>query len=158
MASGGYGQLTADGRIAFGARGSYYMGSRIRSSFGPATRDARAAWHVLVESLPALRGVPVTHGWGGAMGFARNERPFVFFDEKKRFGWAGGFGPAGVAPSCMAGETLADLVLGLDTPRLEEPWIVDALPPLWEPEPLRWLGITGVKTWRQYSPFRSRHE
>jgi len=148
MAGDGYGQLTADGRIAFGARGSYYFGSRIRDSFGPETRDTQKVWEQLLEYFPALRGVSVTHGWGGPMGFPRDEKPFVFLDEKKRFGWAGGHGPAGVAPSCMAGETLSDLVLGLDTPRVDEPWVVSALPPVWEPEPLRWLGINGVKAWR----------
>ena len=153
MAGDGYGQLTADGRIAFGARGTYYFGSRIRQSFGPETRDTKQVWALLLEYFPALDGVPMTHAWGGPMGFARDERPFVFLDEKKRFGWAGGHGPAGVAPSCMAGETLADLVLGLDTPRVNEPWVVSALPPVWEPEPLRWLGINGVKVWREISPF-----
>ncbi len=149
----GYGQLTADGRIAFGARGDYYFGSRIRSEFGPESRDSRSVWALLLESFPTLRDVPVTHGWGGAMGFARDEKPFVYFDRNRGFGWAGGHGPAGVAPSCMAGETLADLVLGLDSPHVEEPWVVSALPPAWEPEPLRWLGINGVKTWREWSPF-----
>lgn len=149
----GYGQLTADGRIAFGARGDYYFGSRIRNDFGPETADSRSVRALLLEAIPALREVEVTHGWGGAMGFARDEKPFVFLDAKRRVGWAGGHGPAGVAPSCMAGETLSDLVLGLDTPRVEEPWVVSALPPAWEPEPLRWLGINGVKTWREWSPF-----
>jgi len=72
------------------------------------------------------------------------EKPFVFLHGKRRFGWAGGH--------ASAGETLADLVLGLDTVRVHEPWIVNELPPLWEPEPLRWLGITGVKAWRRFSP------
>tara|TARA_A100001037_G_scaffold306175_1_gene349693 strand:+ start:889 stop:2235 length:1347 start_codon:yes stop_codon:yes gene_type:complete len=152
MAGDGYGHLTADGRIAFGARGSYYFGSRISNSFGPQTRDTQSVWQLLRTYFPALRDVPMTHSWGGAMGLPRDELPFVFLDEKRRFGWAGGHGPAGVAPSCMAGETLADLVLGLDTPHVREPWVVDALPPLWELEPLRWLGITGVKTWRQWFP------
>jgi glycine/D-amino acid oxidase-like deaminating enzyme len=148
MAGDGYGQLTADGRIAFGARGSYYFGSRIRNSFGPETRDTKLVWEVLLMNFPALRGVSMTHAWGGPMGFPRDRKPFVFLEEKRRFGWAGGHGPAGVAPSCMAGETLADLVLGRDTPCVHDPWVVSALPPLWEPEPLRWLGITAVKAWR----------
>lgn len=148
MAGDGYGQLTADGRVAFGARGTYYFGSHIRNKFGPETRATKWVWDLLLKNFPALRDVPMTHSWGGPMGFTRNEKPFVFLEENKRFGWAGGHGPAGVAPSCMAGETLADLVLGLDTPRVDEPWVVNTLPPVWEPEPLRWLGITGMKAWR----------
>lgn len=153
MAGDGYGQLTADGRLAFGARGTYYFGSRIKNNFGPETQVTKWVWELLLKNFPALDGVPMTHAWGGPMGFPRDEKPFVFLDERKQFGWAGGHGPAGVAPSCMAGETLADLVLGLDTSRVDEPWVVSALPPVWEPEPLRWLGITGVKTWRELSPF-----
>ncbi len=152
MSGDGYGHLTADGRIAFGARGSYYFGSRIRKNFGLGTRETKWMRELLFRSFPALRGVPVTHAWGGAMALPRNEKPFVFLDGKRRFGWAGGHASAGVAPSCMAGETLADLVLGLDTVRVHEPWVVNELPPLWEPEPLRWLGITGVKAWRQFFP------
>lgn len=152
MSGDGYGHLTADGRIAFGARGSYYFGSRIRRNFGLGTRETKWMRELLFRSFPALRGVPVTHAWGGAMALPRNEKPFVFLDRKRRFGWAGGHASAGVAPSCMAGETLADLVLGLDTPRVHAPWVVNELPPLWEPEPLRWLGITGVKAWRQFFP------
>ena len=149
MAADGYGQLTADGRIAFGARGDYYFGSRIRSDFGPETRESNRIRELLLGYFPALRGVHVTHGWGGPMGFARDEKPFVFLDQKRRFGWTGGFGPAGVAPACLAGETLADLVLGRNTPRVEAPWVISALPRVWEPEPLRWLGISGVKKWRE---------
>ena len=152
MAGDGYGHLTADGRVAFGARGSYYFGSRIRTDFGPEARDTKWLRELLHRYFPALRGVPMTHAWGGAMALPRNEKPFVFLDGKRRFGWAGGHASAGVAPSCMAGETLADLVLGLDTARVHEPWVVSALPPLWEPEPLRWLGITGVKAWRRLFP------
>ncbi len=152
MAGDGYGHLTADGRIAFGARGSYYFGSRIGNNFGPDTQDTQSVRQLLISYFPALRDVPMTHAWGGAMGLPRDERPFVFLDKQRRFGWAGGHGPAGVAPSCMAGETLADLVLGRDTPHIHEPWVVSALPPLWEPEPLRWLGITGVQTWRRWFP------
>ena len=114
--------MTADGRIAFGARGSYYFGSRIRTDFGPEARDTKWVWELLLNYFPALRGVPMTHSWGGAMALPRNEKPFVFLDGKRRFGWAGGHASAGVAPSCMAGETLADLVLGLDTARVHEPW------------------------------------
>ena len=112
MAGDGYGQLTADGRIAFGARGTYYFGSRIKDRFDSDSRDTQRVWKLLLEYFPSLEGVPMTHSWGGAMGFARDERPFVFLDAKKQLGWAGGHGPAGVAPSCMAGETLAELVLG----------------------------------------------
>jgi len=149
MTGGGYGQLTADGRIAFGARGIYYFGSRIRKRFGVDARDSKHIWTLLLSYFPALEGVPMTHAWGGPMGISRDERPFVFLDTSRQFGWVGGNGPAGVAQSCMAGDAMADLVLGLDTPRVNDPWVIDSMPRVWEPEPLRWLGINGVKIWRR---------
>ena len=45
--------------------------------------------------------------------------------------------------SHLAGLTLADLILGGDTPRTTLPW-VGHTSRRWEPEPLRWLGVRGV--------------
>jgi hypothetical protein len=45
-----------------------------------------------------------------------------------------------VACAALAGETLADLILDRDTARTHLPW-VGHRSRLWEPEPLRWLGI-----------------
>ncbi len=42
--------------------------------------------------------------------------------------------------SNLAGRTLADLVLGLDTDLVRLPW-VGYRSPRWEPEPWRWMGI-----------------
>jgi hypothetical protein len=57
-------------------------------------------------------------------------------------GWAGGYFGNGVGAAHLAGQTLADLVLGHDTDRVNTPWVN---PPgklkRWEPEPVRWLGI-----------------
>ena len=38
---------------------------------------------------------------------------------------------------------MADIILGRPSPRTELPW-VDHTSRLWEPEPLRWLGVRGV--------------
>ena len=40
----------------------------------------------------------------------------------------------------LAGRTLRDLVLGVDSELTALPW-VGHRSPAWEPEPLRWLGI-----------------
>ena len=46
----------------------------------------------------------------------------------------------GVSTTNLAGRTLADLLLGIDSDLTTLPW-VNHRSPAWEPEPLRWLGI-----------------
>ena len=49
----------------------------------------------------------------------------------------------GVSTSNLAGRTLADLVTRADTELVGLPW-VNRRVRKWEPEPLRWLGVTGM--------------
>jgi glycine/D-amino acid oxidase-like deaminating enzyme len=136
-----YGHLTADNRIAFGCRGSYVFGSGIRTFTG-GDRDFDLVRETLLRFFPGLRGVAFTHAWGGCMGVSRSLRPSVAFDRASGMGWAGGYFGNGVGAAHLAGQTLADLVLGHDTDRVNTPWVN---PPgklkRWEPEPVRWLGI-----------------
>jgi hypothetical protein len=46
-----------------------------------------------------------------------------------------------VSTTNLAGRTLADLVLDRDTDLTALPW-VGHRSPRWEPEPLRWLGVS----------------
>jgi len=46
----------------------------------------------------------------------------------------------GVAASKLAGQTLAELIVGETTERTDLPWVGHQSRP-WEPEPLRWLGM-----------------
>ena len=55
-------------------------------------------------------------------------------------GCAGGYVGIGVTTSNLAGRTLADLVLGIDSKLTRLPW-VDRQVRRWEPEPIRWLGV-----------------
>ena len=139
-----YGQRTADGRIAFGGRGApYHLGSRVDPAYD---RDARvhANLHAtLVDLFPVLADAEVTHTWGGNLGVPRDWFPSVGLDRTTGLAWAGGYVGDGVATSHLAGRTLADLVLHRDTARTHLPW-VRRRTRRWEPEPLRWAGVTGV--------------
>jgi glycine/D-amino acid oxidase-like deaminating enzyme len=95
----------------------------------------------LVDLFPALAQVGITHRWGGPLGIPRDWFPSVGFDRATGLGWAGGYVGDGVACSALAGHTLAELIRGLDTERTRLPW-VNHRSRRWEPEPLRWLGIT----------------
>jgi glycine/D-amino acid oxidase-like deaminating enzyme len=139
-----YGQRTADDRLAFGSRGRYFYGSRVRNVFAADDPVFVAVKRILDTMFPVLRDHRVSHRWGGALGVPRNWRPSVGLDRARGLGWAGGYVGEGVAASNLAGRTLADLVLGLDTERTALPLVGPSFPP-WESEPLRWLAEAGVR-------------
>jgi len=148
-----YGQLTADKRIAFGCRGTYHYGSGIRT-FDQGDAEFKLVAESLLRFFPSLEGIQFTHGWGGAMGVSRTLRPAVNFDSKLRFGWAGGYFGNGVGATHLAGQTMADLVLGNETERTHSPWVNPAdRNRKWEPEPLRWLGIKSRAKLMQLSDY-----
>ncbi len=139
-----YGQRTADGRIAFGGRGAPYgFKSRIDPAIEQRSRIHDRIVHALVELLPVLDQVAITHRWGGVLGVPRDWSPSVGFDRTSGIAWAGGYVGEGVAPSNLAGRTLADLITGTDSGRVDLPW-VGHRSRKWEPEPLRWLSINGA--------------
>jgi glycine/D-amino acid oxidase-like deaminating enzyme len=139
-----YGQRTADGRIAFGGRGApYHFGSRIAPAYDRNPRVHAALERILVELFPVLRGVSITHRWGGNLGVPRDWFPSVSFDRTTGLARAGGYVGDGVATSHLAGRTVAELILGHETARTVLPW-VRRREKRWEPEPLRWLGVNAV--------------
>lgn len=136
-----YGQRTADDRIAFGGRGApYHFGSDIDPANDRDPRIHRALWATLLDLFPVLTDYRVTHTWGGPLGVARDWWPSCGVDRDSGLGWSGGYVGDGVTTSFLGGRTLADLILGVDSPRTHLPW-VGHRSPRWEPEPLRWLGV-----------------
>jgi glycine/D-amino acid oxidase-like deaminating enzyme len=137
----GYGQRTADGRIAWGGLGAgYSFGSRVPASPMKAKAIAARLEARLVAMFPVLRGVRITHHWGGVLGMHRDRRPSVVLDRAEGIGWAGGFGGSGVASSHTAARSLADLILDRDTDHARLPWVGHRSRD-WEPEPMRFLGV-----------------
>jgi glycine/D-amino acid oxidase-like deaminating enzyme len=134
-----YGQRTADGRLVFGGRGApYHLGSAVRPSFDRVPAVFTALRRTLADLFPLLRGVPVTHAWGGPLGVPRDWCASAGLDRSSGLGWAGGYVGDGVATTNLAGRTLADLITGNDSQIARLPW-VGHRSPRWEPEPLRWL-------------------
>jgi glycine/D-amino acid oxidase-like deaminating enzyme len=139
-----YGQRSRDGRMIFGARGGYVFGGKPRSTFSLDQPEFRLREDMLHDLFPMLKGVKITHGWGGSLGMARGFAPHVVFDRSSGMAMAGGYGGQGVGPSHLFARTLADLILGQETERTAMPWVFDrnvTSSPLrsWEPEPFRWL-------------------
>ncbi|MGI9596629.1 MAG: NAD(P)/FAD-dependent oxidoreductase [Acidimicrobiales bacterium] len=151
-----YGQRTADDRIAFGGRGiPYRYGNRI----DPATERHRPTHELvhqtLIELFPQLADVAITHRWGGVLGATRNWTPSVSFDRSSGFATGGGYVGEGVCAANLAGQTLADLIVGADSDSelVSLPW-VNVRSRDWEPEPLRWLGIRGTRRAMQLADTR----
>jgi glycine/D-amino acid oxidase-like deaminating enzyme len=136
-----YGQRTADGRFAFGGRGApYHFGSRVKPRFDRNERVFKRLASTLRSLFPAIGDAEITHRWGGAVAVPRDWYSTVGIDAKTGLGWAGGYVGDGVSTTNLAGRTLADLVLGLESEFVGLPW-VGHRSPRWEPEPFRWLGI-----------------
>ena len=136
-----YGQRTADDRLVFGGRGApYHFGSRTLPSFDRDDRVFAKLRSTLVDLFPVLSDTRITHAWGGALGIPRDWCASVGLDPATGVGWAGGYVGDGVSTTNLAGRTLCDLVLGVDSELTALPW-VNHRSPRWEPEPLRWLGI-----------------
>ncbi|MFM2388869.1 MAG: hypothetical protein RLZZ437_424 [Pseudomonadota bacterium] len=139
-----YCQRTREGRIAVGARGvPYKFGSRIDASGEPDPETIRRLTAILHRHFPAARGARIDHAWCGVLGVPRDWAATVSFDPATGLGAAGGYVGVGVSTSNLAGRTLADLALGHDSDLTRLPWVNRPVRK-WEPEPLRWLGVTGM--------------
>ncbi len=136
-----YACRTEDGRIAIGGRGApYHYDSKLDEAY--IVNDAvhehlRQLIHTLFPQIGEFR---VTHRWGGPIGVPRDWYASVGFDRSTGSAWAGGYIGDGVSTTNLAGRTLRDLITGAQTELTPLPW-VGHKSPLWEPEPLRWIGI-----------------
>jgi glycine/D-amino acid oxidase-like deaminating enzyme len=139
-----YCQRTREGRITVGARGvPYRYGSAIDMNGAPDPETIRRLTAILHRHFPAAAGAKIDHAWCGVLAVPRDWCATVGLDPVTGLGWAGGYVGVGVSTSNLAGRTLADLALGRDTDLAHLPW-VNRKVRAWEPEPLRWLGVTGM--------------
>lgn len=155
-----YGQRTTDDRLAFGGRGApYHLASSIEPSYDQAGSTAAHLARELVDLFPVLERAEITHHWGGPLGVPRDWHPSVGLDADTGIAWAGGYVGDGVALTNLAGRTLADLLTGADSDLVRLPW-VGHRSPAWEPEPLRWAGITAARratAWADRTEARTGH-
>jgi len=98
------------------------------------------------EWFPVLRlhGIRFTHAWGGPLGVPRDWMPTMRYDPRTGIALACGYTGQGVATANLAGRILADLITGRPSDLTELPMTRHRLR-LWEPEPLRWLGVRFVQ-------------
>ena len=138
-----YGQRTIDNRLAVGGRGARYLfGSRLRAKHELDSRVHNEIIELVRDWFPILKKSRFTHRWGGAVSIPRDWHPYISWDNGSGIGRAGGYSGDGVSLSHLSGKTLAHLILKRDHPITSLPH-VNWRNPMWEPEPLRWLGVNG---------------
>jgi glycine/D-amino acid oxidase-like deaminating enzyme len=140
----GYGQRTADGRIVWGGLSASYkwnMGIPASPTVDP--RIAKRLQRTLGDLFPELRGIGVSHRWGGVLGVPRDLLPGIGYDREQGFAWGGGYTGQGVAAANAAGRGLADLIRDVDSDLVHLPWVGHRSRP-WESEPRPWLGVHAV--------------
>ena len=148
--TGAYVNHTADGRIAFGAyRARYPFNSQISDDldrrediFEHARTAARTWW-------PILRDVKFTHAWGGVFGVPRDHMPTMGFNPRTRVALAYGYTGEGVATANLSGRVLTDLITESDTMLTRLP-MASHKPRIWEPEPLRTIGVNIMRKTRYF--------
>ncbi|MGA1293179.1 MAG: NAD(P)/FAD-dependent oxidoreductase [Candidatus Nanopelagicales bacterium] len=139
-----YGQRTKDNRFAFGGRGApYHYGSKINPVFDQHARTHHDLLETLIDIFPVIKGVKVTHTWGGPLAIARDWAAHVTIDKNSNILSAGSYVGDGVGTSNLAGRTISDLILNKDTNLTNLPW-VQHKSRKWEIEPFRWIGINST--------------
>jgi glycine/D-amino acid oxidase-like deaminating enzyme len=140
-----YYRLTRDNRLLFGGYDAlYYYGSDLSTRRQRRPETERMLYRHMLVTFPGLRGVRVTHTWGGAI------------DTSTRFSasWqracggrvvsALGYTGLGVGASRFGAQVCLDLLAGRDNERTRLE-MVRRRPMPWPPEPLRWLGIATTR-------------
>ena len=139
-----YGQRTKDNRFAFGGRGApYHFGSKINPIFDQHKKTHEDLLETLIDIFPVIKGVKVTHTWGGPLAIARDWASHVTFNQKSNILSAGSYVGDGVGTSNLAGRTISDLILNRTTDLTNLPW-VQHKSKKWEIEPFRWIGVNST--------------
>ena len=138
-----YFRTTRDGRIVFGGGGG-----RARPTIDDAfTHDGRAVTEAAQGfrlMFPSFADVPLEDAWGGPIDVSPTHLPVFGSLEPGNLFYALGYTGNGVAPTHLAGQVLADLVLGRDTDAVRLP-MVNPPPRLFPPQPFRSWGAAVVR-------------
>jgi glycine/D-amino acid oxidase-like deaminating enzyme len=135
-----YYRLTPDDRLLMG-------GGPVGLGYGSAMdRDSSPrAWAHLEDHIgrlfPSLRGVRITHRWGGPFSVTTDLTPAIGHLGDRRIVYSLGCIGHGVSMAHLNGQTIRDLVLERRT-ELTDAFLVDRRVLPWPPEPLR-LALSG---------------
>jgi glycine/D-amino acid oxidase-like deaminating enzyme len=136
-----YYRLTSDDRLVFGGYDAlYYYGSDLSHRRQRRPETEQMLYRHMLETFPGLRGVRITHTWGGAIDTSTR------FSASWQRAYGGrvasvlGYTGLGVGASRFGAQVCLDLLAGRDNERTRLE-MVRRGPTPWPPEPVRWLGI-----------------
>jgi len=139
-----YGQRTADNRLVFGARGSYLFGAALQHNTELNPQGIALRRKLIEQLFPQLEGVNITHAWGGNLAIGRKFRPHMVINKDQGYALSAAYGGEGVGATNLAGRTLSDAILGIESTETSMPWVdwsgTFQHSRKWEPEPIPWLG------------------
>ncbi len=137
-----YFRLTADNRLAMG-------GSNVSLAYGGSMHhDLNNQTFADLEQdtiwlFPHLKGIKITHRWGGPVSVPLDMAPAIGFLGDERAIYSLGCVGHGVSMTHLNGRTLADLALEHKTD-LTEVWFVNRKMIPWPPEPLRMIASQAI--------------
>lgn len=123
-----YFRLTVDNRIVFGGEEMLYFYNNT-----PSTGNYKPIVDNLINSLyvtfPQLKGIRITHAWGGTMGFTLDFFPSIgVTGAHQNIYYATGFSGNGVVLTQLAGKLISQLMAGDDAEILQLPFINHRIP------------------------------
>jgi glycine/D-amino acid oxidase-like deaminating enzyme len=136
-----YYRLTSDNRVLFGGYDAlYYYGSDLSMRRARRPQTEQMLYRHMLATFPGLRGVAITHTWGGAIDtstrFSASWQRALGGKVASVLGYTG----LGVGASRFGAQVCLDLLAGRDNERTRLE-MVRRRPVPWPPEPARWLGI-----------------
>jgi gamma-glutamylputrescine oxidase len=141
-----YFRLTRDNRILFGGGRPLYKAAAGDPRSGatdvadPRVWGAQAA--LFTKRFPALADVSISKRWSGAVGMTFDNLPVVGeLTGAPGVFFAGGWNGHGVAMATASGATIAELVLGTGSARLNVPWVRGGAPAV-PRDPMRAMGVS----------------
>ncbi len=138
-----YFRLTADNRIAMGGSDvSLAYGGNMEKDLNPVTFDTLE--RDITWLFPHLKGIRITHRWGGPVSVPVDMAPAIGFIGDERLIYSLGCVGHGVSMTHLNGRTLSDLVLERKTD-LTSVWFINRRMIPWPPEPLRLLASQAIR-------------
>jgi glycine/D-amino acid oxidase-like deaminating enzyme len=136
-----YYRLTSDDRLVFGGYDAlYYYGSDLSHRRQRRPETEQMLYRHMVETFPGLKGVRITHTWGGAIDTSTRFSASWQRAYRGRVASVLGYTGLGVGASRFGAQVCLDLLAGRDNERTRLE-MVRRGPTPWPPEPVRWLGI-----------------
>jgi glycine/D-amino acid oxidase-like deaminating enzyme len=133
-------RLTSDNRIVFsGGRMYYFYQNRLPEDEYRSDYDRLR--QSLIDKLPSLECLNISHKWSGLMGLTLNRTPMIgIMGSKRNIFYGLGYSGHGVAASFLAGKLICNLYAG-DSIDPAYDFIINARAPYIPPEPFRWAGF-----------------